>query len=786
LTIQIGKLRKWTPPGETKEVIYFSAIKGFHYQSLKDLFNNVEADLPKFLSEKEQNNIFYTVAHHLEGQRTFKSWQAQDIVPFDLDGIDLDRKEDYLQVVADACGFDLQKCAVVFSGNGIHILVQVPRFTDTEFIKDAKLGYKQLVERIKVACDEHALPYTDVKKGPCDSTAWDYARILRVPFTKNVKVNDDGSEKIKHCELFLNNLVEQPWSVPKVDKIKSDKFLAKGAFPNPDRVHIVSECNFFKWLAECPDEVHEPHAYAMLSIAGHFDDDGTVAKNLWEKFSSPSINSKNLEEFTEQALTASGPRTCQGIDEVWGNCKECPHYNKVTSPIMLKGDDFIGTQYMGFTTRSVSGKSFVRHYDDLVKFFRNEHHYKHIPETSDIYIYDKTHYVPFHPARVKKYAQDNFTKPVKETERMEYLKCVEANDYTPIQWLEKKPTGKINFQNGILDIETGKLEEHSPEHNFTTCLPFSYDPDAVCPTWDQFIKDVTIDRVDLANILHEFMGFCAYGGEYRYHKALVLSGSGKNGKSTFIDVLTSIMGEENTSAVPLTSLSKDVFAMADMHGKLINVSEEEPPSCFKETGVFKNLTGNNYVRAQKKFKSPFKMLSRAKIVISYNELPFISDTSTGMRRRLLIVPFDLNLENNPSKVNTNIKDDLSSELPGIFNRALEGWKRLEKQRGFSESESVKAAVKEIIEGSSSFYLWLNECVDETNNHNDVVKTSDAFNSYVNFMTDNNERNSMGRRKFTQELKNRGYAQSVILQSGKSIRGFRGAKLIEQGTVNHGF
>jgi len=776
MAIQIGKLRQWTPPGTDEAKWFFKPVKGFNYDTLKDLFTNVKDDIDKFIGKDEQYNIFYTVAHHLEGQRTMKSWQAQDIVPFDLDGIDLERIDEYPQVVADACGFDLSKTGIVYSGNGCHILVQVKQWREREFIKEGRLGYKQLYERIMSACREAGLPITK------DTTAWDYARILRCPGTVNKKMID-GQEVIKEAVLIQNNLEEQTWSIPHVERPKEKHALPQGSFPLADYKTITKECDFFKWLKDSPEEVHEPHAYAMLSIAGHFNDEGATRTELWGKFASPSINSKDLEEFTLQATTASGPRTCAGIDDIWGKCKTCPHYGKVTSPILLKGPDFIGTEFMGFSTRSISGKTMVRHYDDLVKYFKRQHHYRHIAESGDIYVFNGTHYVPFLPTQVKKYAQDNFTAPVKESERVEYLKAVEASDFTPLSFLESKPEGMINFKNGVLDIEAGTLLEHSPKYNFTTVLPFDYDPEASAPAWEKFIKDVTLDRKDLADILHEYMGYCAYGGEYRYHKALVLSGGGKNGKSTFVDVLTAIMGRSNSSNVPLTSLSRDVFAMADMHGKLVNISEEEPPSCFKETGVFKNLTGNNIVRAQRKFKNPFMMLSRAKIVITYNELPFISDKTTGMRRRLLIVPFDLDLERHPEKVNSNIKDDLAKELPGIFNFVLEGWKRLHAQGGFTDSVSVKEAVKELMEADDSFSMWYEDCILETREEKDVVKTADAYNNYVEFMQTNNERNYLGRKKFSQNLKVKGYALTVVKHSGKAFRGFRGAKLVAQHVQN---
>lgn len=764
--IQVGKLRSFiTDEGETKFYFTTKKTKFLQYESLKECFDNAEEDL-KRVPENERYNLFYTVAHHEEGKRTKKSWQSQDIIPFDLDGIDLERINEYAPIVAEVCGFDLNKTAVVYSGNGVHILVWVESITDKDYIKDAKRAYGQLLDRIDKALSDKGLAYTK------DSTTWDYARILRMPFTKNRK----GSVE-KDCILRHNGLEVQDWKLPAVEKVEKDKFIVKGSFPRPDSETITTECKFFNWLETKPEEVHEPHAYAMLSIAGHFPDDGAYAQSLYGRFSSPSINAKSYDEFLEQALRASGPRTCEGINDIWGKCQTCPHYNKITSPILIRSKDFIGTEHCGFTLKSLSGKTLIRQYGDLRRFYYKKHPYRYLPQAHALYKWQGTHYEEEHSDFLKVFAQKHFVPEAKESERVEFMKNVQSNNTAGLEFVEKKPEGKINFLNGVLNMNTNVLEKHTPEENFTYVLPYNYDPDAKCPTWDQFLKDITLEREDLAQVLEEFMGYCIYGGEYIHHKALILSGTGSNGKSTFIDVLKGLLGEKNYGTVALTSISSDKFAAAEIHNKLVNISEEEPPSCFRETGVFKNLTGNNTITAQKKFKDPFQMLSRAKIVITYNEPPAINDRTTGMRRRLLVVPFDLDLEGrHKDKKNERIKYALQEELPGILNKVLVAWKRLEARGRFEEPESVKQSVKDLMEGSSSFHMWAEEYLELTDNYEDFVKTKDAFFSYCSYMEESREPYPLGRKKFVQELKNYGLHVAVHRVGNKTQRGFRNAKL----------
>lgn len=767
--IQIGHLKTWfTKEGEKK--VFFKVVKGVSFKNLNDLFKNVKEKI-NTLPEEEKANLFYTVAHHLEGKRTFKSWQGQDIIPFDLDGIDLNQIDRYPKIAAEALGVDLKKCGVNYTGNGIHLLVKVKLWRDKDFIKDSKSGYRALYDRIVKACEEEKLPITK------DTTAWDYARILRVPFTKNIKIKD-GKEVIKNCTLVNGDMQEQELQIPLIEKPRDEFFMTKGSYPKADKKEILKECHFFKWLKDNPDEVHEPQAYAMLSITGNFDDENKTSAEYWNKFSSPSINSKDLAEFTEQALTASGPRTCLGINEVYGKCKLCPHYNKITSPILLRDKDFIGTEHCGFTLIGARGTK-VRQYEDLVKFFIREKKYLYLADIGTIYVYEEGYYRPVEDAYIKNYAMRFFTGPTKASERLEFLRYCEDFNYSSLADLDdSKHDGLINFKNGVYDLKTKKLLDHSHEYKFLYCLPYDYNPNAKSPVWDKFISEVTLERKDLINILEEYIGYCLRGGEYNHHKALILSGDGKNGKSTFNDILKELVGHNNIASTSLTSMAANPFSLATLQGKLVNVSEEEPVSCFKETGVFKNITGNNLVQAQQKFKNPFQMVNKAKVIITYNEMPYIADTSTGMKRRLMIVPFDLDLEYGAKKADINLVKKMKAELSGIANRALEGYERLEARGEFTHSSIIDDEVREVMEDNNPFYAWYDECIDSTDNDNDFISIQDIYNNYIEFMEDNNRaRKPLGKTKLSLMLKRKGFKKEIRKINGKTPRGFSGIKLV---------
>lgn len=709
--LQIGTLRTWEQKDGTQSKPFFKAVSNFHYKTLKECFDNVEQDLPKFMGSKEQYNLFYTVGHHLKGERTKKSWQGQDIIPFDLDGIDLDRIDEYPPLVAKACEFDLDKTAIIYSGNGCHILVQVPMFgsEDKEYIKDKRKGYRQLCDRIEALCKEKGLSYDK------DTTCWDYARILRLPFTENKKVKkqEDGSlqEIIRQCTVKQNNLEEQDFKIPQLEKVKESLSLKNGSFPTPDHKEVTKECNFFGWLKDSPEEVHEPHAYAMLSIAGNFQDEQETAKELYSHFSSPSISSKPFDEFLEQALSTSGPRTCAGINDVWGKCGQCKHNGTITSPILLKGIDHIGTEHMGFTTINVSGKGKTRHYDDLLKFFDRTYQHKSVGAINKIYLWHDSHYKITDEVFIRNFADKSFIPYSKSDEKREFLAKVKDSSYTEQTFLDnEKAKGMVNLGNGMLDLSNKTILPHNPDKEFLYCLPFDYDPSATCPRWDTFMSEVTLGRECLRDIIHEYLGYIISGSNYKYQKALILDGSGNNGKTTFLKVMKKLVGSTNISNLSLDSLQTQVFASAGLHGKLCNISEEEPAKTFREqNGVFKNLTGDGVVNAQHKFGNPFEFDNKAKIIITYNEMPYVNDTTKGMLRRLLITPWDYDVSKFPEKKDPDIEYKLFEELPGIFNRCLEGWYRLEKQKGFTQSKYVENKVNQVHSFSDVVYRFLEEC-----------------------------------------------------------------------------
>ncbi len=366
----------------------------------------------------------------------------------------------------------------------------------------------------------------------------------------------------------------------------------------------------------------------------------------------------------------------------------------------------------GFRIPGKRGGKPTPDYDALLAHFEKQYPFITITEMGVPFSFNKSHYQDLHLAFVKNFAEKHLNPRPIETERKEFYFKICANNLRPYEFFTKAAENKINFKNGVLVLDDEgflghQLVPHSPEFGFRTALPYSYDPKAECPLFRKWISERMGGDKSLVAILQEFMGYVVRGGEYKYHKALWLDGSGRNGKSTFIDVLKALIGRDNYSTISIKNL-KERFIKSVLDGKLANFSEETTPEELRDSGPFKNITGDGDMEGEKKYGHPYTFRNRAKLIMSYNQIPDLKDDSKGMASRPLIIPFLIAIEEEDQ--DRNIKRKLCEELPGIFNFAMEGWERLEAQNGFTPSKAAEARKTKVQLESCNVATWVEHYV----------------------------------------------------------------------------
>lgn len=243
----------------------------------------------------------------------------------------------------------------------------------------------------------------------------------------------------------------------------------------------------------------------------------------------------------------------------------------------------------------------------------------------------------------------------------------------------------------MLNWRTLELVEHDPDYFSVFQLPYEWNPEAVCPTIESWLAEV-VDN-EIIPLLEEIVGVSLYS-KLGPQKAPILSGSGRNGKGTFLRLIDAIIPEHVRAHVPLQDFDANQFAKADLFGKVINSCGDLPSTAMKNTSTFKQLTGEDTIRGEFKNKNSFKFKSSATMIFSANQLPTSSDTSKGYYSRLLIVPFgEKSLED--SDIDGTLEPRLHAELQGFVVKAIQGLQRVDLAGGrYSNPKQCDDALKD--------------------------------------------------------------------------------------------
>lgn len=268
----------------------------------------------------------------------------------------------------------------------------------------------------------------------------------------------------------------------------------------------------------------------------------------------------------------------------------------------------------------------------------------------------------------------------------------------------------INLMNGTFEITSKgtKLRPFAASDFLTYQLPFDYNPEAKAPIFEDYLNTVLPDK-DRQKILAEYIGFLFIkngSNSLKEEKALILYGSGANGKSVFFEIINALLGEENTSTYSLQSLTEEKgYHRAKLANKLVNYASEINGKL--ETSLFKQLVSGEPVEARLPYGQPFILKQYARLIFNSNELPKEVEQTNAYFRRFLIIPFDVTIpeENQDKNLHSKI---IENELSGVFNWVLEGLHRLLRQGKFTHCEAVIKAVEQYKLQSDSVRLFLDE------------------------------------------------------------------------------
>jgi putative DNA primase/helicase len=337
----------------------------------------------------------------------------------------------------------------------------------------------------------------------------------------------------------------------------------------------------------------------------------------------------------------------------------------------------------------------------------------------------------------------------------------------------------INFDNGLLDF---MAPAWSPHGDGTACawrstvrLAVRWDPDATCPEYDRWVQQML--PADCGDFIDEVTGYLMRNGN-PLHKAILLHGSGRNGKGTWLRIHTALLGTRNCASVPLQSLGENRFAGAELHMKLANVTGDLDSRRVEQTDMFKKSIGEDLVYAERKNGQPFRFTPWAVPVFSANLIPLSSDTSEGYLSKWEVVPFPVDLRKLPGGIDPSIeKRILEDELPGVARRGVEGLRRLEARGRFQRPASVQEAYGDFERRLDQVRAWKSERCDTADDGAWTYRT-DAYGDYALWAGSSNHA-VMSAALFYERLE----ASGNRPRKHDNARGFAGVRLLHPPSVD---
>jgi putative DNA primase/helicase len=318
---------------------------------------------------------------------------------------------------------------------------------------------------------------------------------------------------------------------------------------------------------------------------------------------------------------------------------------------------------------------------------------------------------------------------IKETQHAEGIPCVNQ-DFDRNSML-------INTENGIVDLKSGELKQHDKNQMQSKMVHYEVDP-TTPQLWLKFLDEIFKSDQELIKFIQKAVGY-TLTGSIQEQCMFILYGDGANGKSVFLEVLSTMLGDYAVNAQVDTILSKKGVGtnassdLARLKGaRMVTTSEPNEGSKFNE-GLIKQITGGDRITARFLYGKEFEFHPEFKLWLSTNYKPVIRGTDMGIWRRIRLVPFEAKFTK--EKQDKTLAQKLVREIPKIINWAISGALLWQKE-GLESPASIEDATKEYKNEMDIINTFVDECCQVVKNYETGAK--EVYDEYANWSKQGNE------------------------------------------------
>ena len=334
-------------------------------------------------------------------------------------------------------------------------------------------------------------------------------------------------------------------------------------------------------------------------------------------------------------------------------------------------------------------------FDKFAMFLKNNHHIKRI--NNQLHLYKDGIYVSG-LAEIE-------AEMIKHIPQLNRAKRTEVLSYLDIMIRENTPATEANwiaFRNGLLNIYDDTFVPFSHEHVITNKIDWDYNPNAYDELTDKTLDRISCNDPQIRMLLEEMVGYTMFRRN-ELGKAFILTGTGSNGKSTFLNMLKTMLGKRNVSVLDLKKLN-DRFSTVMLFGKLANIGDDISEEFITDAADFKKIVTGETIDAEQKGQPKFEFEPYVKLLFSANNIPRIGKgrDSQAILRRLIIVPFNAKFSSKDPDYVPFIGDKLQTQesIEYFIQLGIKALKRVLIDRKFTESEQVQRELEEFEENNN--------------------------------------------------------------------------------------